>query len=347
MDKKVTLNDIAEKSGVSAATVSLVLNKRPGVAQETRARVFEVAESLGYSAKTALSLGRSGRLATVGMIVKKAERDQRPQENPFYARMVMSIEDACRRSGINLLFASIPVDRNNRMMEVPSLLANDDLDGLLVVGAFVDEAVEEVAAQHRSKIVLVDGYSNTGRFDAVVSDNFRAAYQAIEYLIGKGHRHIAMAGGEADAYPSLSDRRNGYLRALKAHGISTSYFADFPIACDHGQSETGQLLAENPQITAVFGINDEIAIAAMRAAQSLGRRIPQDLAVIGYDDIYLAAHVSPPLTTMHVDTVAMGRAAVQLLTLRIENPDMARVTLTVHSTLVERETVSGMEGAGA
>lgn len=340
MDKKITINDIAEKSGVSASTVSLVLNKRAGVAQETRVKVFEIAETLGYATRTTLSVGRSGRLATIGMIVKRAQNDQQPHDNPFYSRVVMGIEDACRRNGINLLFATIPVDDNNYPTEIPALLHNDDLDGLVVVGTFMDEAVESVAAPHRSKIVLVDGYSNTGSFDAVISDNFRAAYQAVEYLIQKGHRHIGLAGGETNAYPSLSDRRNGYLRALKEHGICTTYVANFPIAREHGQAETTQLLEQSPQITAIFGLNDEIALAAMRAGQSLGRRVPDDLSVIGYDDIYLAKHTSPPLTTMHVDTVAMGRAAVQLLALRIENPDMARVTLTIHPKLVERETVT-------
>jgi LacI family transcriptional regulator len=344
MEKKITINDVAQKSGVSVSTVSLVFNQRPGVASETRARVFEVAEDLGYVARGAPVATKSTSLATIGMILKRAGRDQPPQENPFYSRIVAGIEDACRLKGINLLYATMPVDDDNHPTQIPTLFESDDLDGVVMVGAFLDRSVETAATRYRRKLVLVDGYSDTGSFDAVVSDNFRAAYQAVEYLIAHGHHHIGFAGAPPNAYPSLNDRRNGYLRALKEHGIGDAYEANFNIASHHGQDEIARLLCENPAITALFCVNDEIAIAALRAAKTLQRPVPQSLSVIGYDDIYLSLHTSPPLTTMHVDTVAMGRAAVQLLALRVENPDMARLTLTIHPTLVERDSVSRVNG---
>ena len=344
MSKKVTINDIAQISGVSVSTVSLVLNKRPGVAESTRAKVVEMAEKLGYAYKGPPSNGKNGILTTVGMLVKRAERDQLPQENPFYSRVVMGIEDACRRKGINLLFATIPVDDNNHPIEIPALLDNDNLDGLLMVGAFVDDAIVEVAKRQRAKIILVDGYSDTGSFDAIVSDNFNSAYHAVHYLVNQGHRHIGFAGAPVGAYPSLNDRRNGYLRALKENGISSTYEACFNVAHDHGEAEIRHLLLANPQITALFCVNDEIAIAAIRVAHQNNIQVPANLSIIGYDDIYLARHASPPLTTMHVDALAMGQAAVQLLSLRIENPDMARMTLTVHTRLIERSTVSDING---
>jgi LacI family transcriptional regulator len=338
LNNRVKISDIAQQSGVSTSTVSLVFNNRPGVSDETRQRVLEVAESLGYPLKPP-SNGHSARLLTLGMVVK-TDPDQPPQANPFYSKVIIGIEEACRHSGICLLFSTLPVDVNNHPTEVPPLLYNDSLNGLLMVGAFVDETITSVSGKHTPPIVLVDAYSNTESYDTVVSDNFQAAYQAVEYLIQQGHRHIGLVGSEANSYPSLKDRRNGYLRALKENEITNTYIANFNINQSHGYEETIALLTKYPQITALFGINDECAVTAMNAAKDIGRSIPQELSIIGYDDTYLAVNSAPTLSTMRVDTVAMGRAAVKLLSLRLENPDTARMTLTIHPTLVKRESVS-------
>lgn len=339
MEERVTISDIAQKSGVSLATVSLVLNNKPGVASDTRVRVMETAEALGYPLKQAMTTSRDSQLSKLGMIVK-TDADSAPYENPFYSRIMMGIEDACRRKGIALLFSTLPVDTQNRPVQTPAMLYNNSVDGLLMIGAFVDETIVSVSGRRTPPIVLVDAYSNTESFDMVVSDNFRAAYHALEYLIQKGHQHIGLVGSEPNAYPSLRDRRNGYIRALKENEITGTYFANFNINKTKGYDEVIWLLKEHPQITALFCVNDDVAVTAMRAAQEIGRRVPQDLSVVGYDDIYMAQNASPPLTTMHVDTLAMGRAAVQLLSLRLENPDMACMILTILPNLIERDSVA-------
>lgn len=338
MKTKVRISDIALKSGVSLSTVSLVLNNRPGVSRETRERVLEIAEELGYPLKPSATAGKDVPLATLGMVVK-LDPDISPQANPFYSQVIVGIEDTCRRKGINLLFTTLPVDEDNRPLEIPQLVSNDMVDGLLIVGICVNETLASAIDQRPTPVVLVDGYADSGRYDAVVSDNFRAAYQAVTYLIQRGHRHIGLVGGAEACYPSLKERRNGYLRALKENGINQAYIANFNIIKTKGYQETIDLLRENPQITALFCLNDDVGSAALRAAQSLGRRVPQQISIVGYDDTYIAANTHPPLTTMHVDTLAMGRAAVHLLSLRIDHPESARMTLTVHPHLVERESV--------
>lgn len=343
MKNKVNISDIARLSGVSVSTVSLVLNNKPGVSQETRARVLEVAAELGYSFKPSTTQWKNQPLATVGMLVK-TDPDIPPQANPFYSKVIVGIEDACRRKGINLLFATLPVDENNRPVEVPQLLHNDMVDGLLMVGTYVDDTFS-LPNRRTPPIVLVDGYSDTGRYDTVVSDNFHAAYQAVEYLIEKGHRHIGLVGSDVNCYPSLQERRNGYLRALKENQIGEVFIANFNLNKSKGYQETVNLLTEHSKITALFCVNDDIASAALRAAQSLGKGVPEEISILGYDDTYIAANTHPALTTMHVDTVAMGRAAVHLLSLRLENPETARMTLTIHPWLVERESISRAPGA--
>ena len=338
MEEKVRISDIARQSGVSSATVSLALNNKSGVSEETRLRVLKVAEELEYPIKPSAAPGKPTRLAIVGMLVKTDPIP--PQTNPFYSKVIMGIEDVCRRNGINLLFATLPVDENNRPVEMPQLLYNEKMDGLLMVGTFVDETITSISGRRKPPIVLVDGYSNTESYDTVVSDNFHAAYQAVEYLIRKGHRHIGLVGSEMNCYPSLKERRNGYLRALKENEITDLYIANFNINSTHGYEEAACLIKEHPQITALFCVNDDVAAATARAVREQGKRIPQDVSIIGYDDTYIAANTHPALTTMRVDTIAMGRAAVHLLALRIDNPESARMTLTIYPTLVERESVA-------
>lgn len=338
MKSKVTISDIAQQSGVSVSTVSLVLNNKPGISDETRSRVLEAADKLGYLSKPNGEKAKSGPLTTIGMVVK-IDPDINHQANPFYSRVIVGIEDACRRKGINLLFATLPVDEDNRPVEVPQLLYNEIVDGLLMVGTCVDETFTSITGMRQIPIVLVDGYSDTESYDAVVSDNFRAAYQAVEYLIHKGHRHIGLAGSDDNCFPSLRDRRNGYLRAMKENGITEVYMSNFNINKSQGYQEVIGLLNKYPHISALFCVNDDVGSAAMRAAQYQGKRVPEDISIIGYDDTYIAANTHPAMTTMHVDTVAMGRSAVHLLSLRLENPDSARMTLTIHPSLVERASV--------
>jgi LacI family transcriptional regulator len=342
MKRKVKISDIASQSGVSVATVSLALNHKPGVSEATRARILEVARDLGYPASPSAIQGKNNQLTTIGMVVK-TDPDIAPQANPFYSKIIVGIEDVCRRDGINLLFATLPVDKDNRPVEVPHLLHNDGINGLLLVGTFVDKTISFMSDQRTPPIVLVDGYSDTESYDTVVSDNFRAAYQAVTYLIDKGHRHIGLVGSEPNCYPSLKERRNGYLRALKENGVSTVFMADFNINNSHGYEETILLLHAHPEITALFCVNDDVGSAAIRAVQDQGRRVPEDISIVGYDDTYIAVNTRPSLTTMHVDTLAMGRAAVYLLSLRMDNPESARMTLTTHTTLVERESVAAAQ----
>jgi len=339
MKAKVKISDIARQSGVSVSTVSLALNNKPGVSQETRERVLEAANSLEYPIKPVPTAGKSSALATIGMVVK-TDPDLPPHANPFYSKVILGIEDVCRRNGINLLFATLPVDEKYRPIEAPQLLYNDMVDGLLMVGTCIDETITSISGKYKTPIVLVDGYSDTESFDTVISNNFRAAYQAVEYLMQKGHRHIALAGGDNNGYPSLKERRNGYFRALKENEITDVYTANFNINKSHGYPEINTLLKEHPAITALFCVNDDVASAAVSAAQDLGKRVPEDISIIGYDDTYIAANTRPPLTTLHVDTLAMGRAAVHLLSLRMDNPESARMTLIIHSRLVERESVA-------
>jgi LacI family transcriptional regulator len=339
--KRVKLSDIAHKSGVSISTVSLVLRNKPGIPPETRQRVLKAAQELGYRPRKSAAHSQLAlvQLHNLGLVVK-SEPGLAPQANPFYSHVLAGIEEACRQKGINLLYATLPVDEKNHPIEVPRLLVEESTDGLLVVGALVNGALAPVLEQKAVPIVLVDAYALSGRYDAVVSDNVGGACQAVSYLIERGHRHIGLLGSCPDAYPSLRERRQGYIQALQERGMAKTYFADCTPKKETAFEAATLLLSQHPQVTAIFGCNDEVALAAMRAAQASGRQVPEELSVIGFDDIDLAQHVTPPLTTLRVDKVDMGRRAVQLLISRVEFPDAEPATLVIHPSLIERESVS-------
>lgn len=346
MAKQVTLADIARKSAVSTSTVSLVLRNKRGIPEETRQRVLNVAQSLGYKPKIRAAMRgvgghrASGRLYNLGLILK-SEPGLVPQANPFYSQVVAGIEDACRRSKTNLLYATLPVDDNNVPTEAPPLLVENHVEALLLVGAFVDETLGHVLGESPLPVVLVDAYSSSRNgYDAVVSDNFRGAYQAVSYLIERGHRRIGMVGSHPGAYPSFEERRQGYLQALRDAGIDAVYFGDSTRQPGDVAEATRVLLSAHPEVTALFGCNDHAALSALRAAETLGRRVPDDLSLVGFDDIDLARHVQPGLTTMHVDKVGMGRLAVQVLMNRLEFPDAERITAVISPRLVERGSAS-------
>lgn len=343
MNKKVTLADIARKSSVSLSTVSLVLRDKPGIPPETRKRVLDTAQSLGYRRK--IRAGVQGPeaeplLRSLGVIIK-IDDDEAPLANPFYMHVMAGIEEICRKQKVNLLYATLPVDSNNVPVEVPRLLTEQHADGLLLVGLYIDSAFGTLFTGRREPVVLVDGYAEDESFDAVVSDNVGGATEAVTRLIEAGHRRIGFVGGHAQAYPSLRERRQAWQQTLTGHGLRADAVVDSGLKAADGATAALQLLERYPDVTALFGVNDQIAIAAMQAAQSLGRRVPDDLAVIGFDDIELARHVSPAITTMRVDKVGMGRLAVQLIQNRLEFPDSERVVAVLKPRLVERDSAGG------
>ncbi len=337
---RVTMTEIAEKSGVSLATVSLVLREKSGVGAETRERVVQVAKDLGYFPKNTNGTP-AVPLTNVGLILKE-EPHLIPQANRFYSHVVAGIEVACRRRNINLFYATMTVDANNYPLELPRILLEEDTtEGFLLLGAFLSEPLRQVVARHSVPMILVDAYAATEMYDAVVSDNVGGACQIVAHLIQQGHRHIAFVGSHlGSSYPSIRERKVGYEKALGDAHIAESYCADCHIIDTEEIVEaTTTLLAANPQITAIFAANDETAITVMETLRSLGRQIPDDISVVGFDDIDLASRVYPPLTTMQVDKAGMGRMAVQLLINRVQYPESGLVRAVMQPRLLERDSV--------
>jgi DNA-binding LacI/PurR family transcriptional regulator len=343
--KRISLEDISRESGYSISTVSLALRNKPVIPPETRKLVQETARNLGYSSRDSFPRRKSLQyppLKNVGVVIK-AQPDDFPQTNQFYSHILVGIEGACRQNKLNLIMATILVDDFNHPVEVPSILQEGGVEGILVVGAYLDDPILEILRHRSLPMVLVDAYAQEGNYDSVVSDNVEGTCQAVRYLLTRGHRSIGFVGGCSSAYPSLRERREGFLRGLDFDLDSRGYFGDCSIDPVEVDEAVRELLGEHPEITALVGANDEVAISAMRAAHALGYQIPGDLSVVGFDDIVLSSHVQPPLTTLRVDKINMGRLAVSHLINRANNPSAAIITSTIHTSLVERESVADIQ----
>lgn len=343
MGRRVTIDDIARQSNASASTVSLVLRNKPGIGAETRERVLATARALGYQGRPPAPVESGQGVLTVGLVLRarSQSRDVRlPIVNGFYSWVVTGIDLAARERRVNLLYATLPVDDENRPLDLPRHLLDQPLDGLLLVGAFAEGTVGEVVGARALPTVLVDACAGAHDCDAVVSDNRGGARAAVTHLLQRGHRHIALAGPGRRTDVNFRERRDGFLQALREHGLAERADEDSQGAAESVAEAVAALLRRRPELTAIFGCNDEFAIAALQAARALGRRVPEDLSIIGFDDIERAMQTTPPLTTMAVDKVSMGRLAVQALAHRLAWPD-ATTTLTVlRPRLMERGSVA-------
>lgn len=336
---KVTITDIAKASSVSPATVSLVLRDKAGIGEETRQRVLETAQALGYIPPATTRKEQTDMQYKQIGLVMKLDPNRPDETNHFYSPVVTGIELVCRQWKSNLLYANIPVDQFNQPFELPWMLTQEQLDGLLIIGMELTEGLLSHLSQQSLPIVLVDGYASGEPFDAVVTDNQRGAEEATHFLISRGHKQIALIGSQNNAYPSIRERREGYLKAIQNHGLS-------PILgdCDLRPEAVPQvldLMEENhPDVTAFFGCNDAVAIAITNTLESRGKKVPDDASVIGFDNIVLSQHIRPALTTMRVDKMAMGRYAINMLFNRFEHPKSNVIKTIMSPQLFVRDSVS-------
>lgn len=335
---KVTIADIARASGVSSATVSLALRNKPGIGTETRQRVLDAAQSLGYLFQPSSHASMRNGIDSIGVIVKTRPNDL-AATNSFYGPVLAGIEEICRRHRIHLLYANLLVDEESIPVEAPRLLFEEQIDGLLLVGMHLNATALTLLRQQSAPLVLVDAYAEAEPHDAVVTDNFLGAYRATSYLLQQGHGHVAIIGSHPQAFPSILERRAGYAQAITDSGVAP-HFWDCPLWPEKAYTAALEYLSKVSPVTAIFCANDAVALAVLQAAQTCGRQVPHELSVIGFDNIELAQHTTPALTTMRVDKMGMGRLAAQLLMNRIEYPTAAYVRTLLRPELIERQSVS-------
>ena len=337
MPNGVRLQDVAEHAGVSIGTASQALNNRPNVAAVTRARVVDAARTLGYPIKQRAGSAETD-LEVIGMLMKH-DFGYPPNINPFYSHVQAGVENECRMQNISLMLANIEVNSSNRPIAWPPMLSEARIDGLLLVGTFIEDTVGIFRNRLNIPIVLVDAYAPNLPYDSVLIDNEMGTRFAVEHLINLGHHRIGLIGTNPESPPSLRERRACFCHLMRHYGLSEAYIEDSELTVDSGYASLTRLLRRAPDVTAVFASADIVAIGALNAARSLDIAVPGELSIIGFDNIDLAGVVTPALTTVHVHKAWMGALGVRQLLYRVTEPLHPKVTISVATKLIERDSV--------
>ena len=338
MKERTTLRDIAEEAGVSLTTVSQTLNNKGAISEPTRSKVMSAAEQLGYQQRVLSAPRLNAQLNTLTMLIKRDPNEKAP--NPFHYYVMQGIEAQCKQLGLELRFSSLSVDENSRILELPSATDLRNTDGFLIVGAVVEDGGSFLATLGERPVVFINGYLRGASYDRVEIDNRAGAYDAAAYLVTQGHKHIGFVGGGEGVHPSISERREGYEKALADAQIQTFYCADsLVLTPDYAADAAKGLLSAHPNITALVAASDNVAMGIYRAAEALDLKVPGDLSVVGFDNIHGVEHLTPPLTTMHIDKEYLGAAAVRHLYDAPLN-ERPNVAILVRPELVRRDSVA-------
>lgn len=327
----VTSFDVAAAAGVSQSTVSRALRNLDSVSPETRERVLGAAAQLGYLPDLRAARLRQATTGCIALVLLVPAGAGRAALNPFYYDLVSAIEAAAAREGRRILlsFQDAAAGFDSEFEQ------RREADGLIVVGSAVNAEgwAHFTAAAMQGRHVVGWG-SPHDDLPVVRADNRDGARQAVEHLIGIGRRRIAFAGPGWQQHAAYAERREGYLSALAAHGLEPIDAS--PAAAgereDQGAAAIDWLIATAPDIDALFAASDLVALGALRALRAHRRRVPEDVAVIGFDGIQGVRHCDPALTTVAQDVAGAGEALVAALLRRIEGAPGASFRVPVRLT---------------
>ena len=329
--QRVTIEDVAKRAGVSTATVSRVLNKTANVSQKTVARVETAVDELGYVLHTAARILSNNKTGNIGIIVPATS-------NPFLASLLESINQYAIANGYNLLIYATTHQASIRG-GVPIPLNEDNTDGLLIFSASVDDRT--LMHLHRRQFPLVMLYRKPPPeldIPCVLLENENGAYALIDHLIKNcGHRRIAFMAGPPENQDSFG-REQGYRKALAANNIpfdpnlmGTGAFHDWK-----AKEQIEKWLAQGLEMDAIFAGDDTAAMAAIVTLQRAGKRVPEDIAVVGFNNDTLSEYINPPLTTVHAPTGAVGRMAAKQLLHLIRGEPTEKLTWFATEIVIRR-----------
>lgn len=345
-----TSSEVARRAGVSRTTVSFVLNdvRNQSISESTRERVLAAARELGYEPNAVARSLAGGATGTVALVIPKAAH---LYVDAFLAQLVASINEECHRNGLRLLIETTE-DEGREPGGFVQLVKSRRIDGLIVANLRTSEhdAVRRLVDDGIAMVVFGCGLPELEHVYTMGDNTSQSAQLAVNHLLGLGHRSIAFVHYGQPEYHSVTDRERGWRQALAQHGVEVDprWLAYADISAHSGYLATQRLLASGARFTALFAGNDTIAFGALRALREAGRRVPQDIALVGYDDIPLAAFASPPLTTVRTDPIGHGKQAVQMLLAQLDRPDRSGVLHTESpAELIVRESCGARLGGAA
>ncbi|HEX9762440.1 MAG TPA: LacI family DNA-binding transcriptional regulator [Acidimicrobiia bacterium] len=325
-----TLRDVAREAGVHVSTVSRVLNDLAAagrITQDTEERIREVARRLGYRRNIIARALRTGRTLVVGMVVPDVA-------NLYQAGITRGAGDVLYADGYSLILASTDDDPAHAESQVSAMLGVQ-VEGLMYGVAREDDALLAGIIDEGIPVVLFNRAAPGLRVSAVLPDDHAGTRLAVEHLLSLGHTRIVHVGGPEDV-SSTVNRLEAFEESLRAAHLTGSHHFAQRQNEDEGYRVTGTLLVEQPDTTAVLAANDRLALGAIDAIRASGRSCPEDVSVVGFNDMPYSDRFSPPLTTVRISQYELGARAARLLLQTITDPDRAAETQLVTPELVVR-----------
>jgi LacI family transcriptional regulator len=331
----LTLEDVARYAGVSRSTVSRVINCDPNVNENTRQKVNEVIQKINFQPNLAARGLAAGRTNVLGLVIPMGV--SAIFSDPYFPLLIQGVSSACNALDYSVMLWLAEPEYERRTIR--QILYNGLVDGVIVASMLLNDPLVESLSESKLPFILIGRHPTNNKISYVDVENRSSARDAVLYLMRLGRRRIATISGPQTRIGGI-DRYDGYVDALRERGLpcNPDLVAEGDFTDDGGYFAMQRLLPHKPD--AVFAASDMMAIGAMRAIQETGLRIPDDIAVIGYDDIPLAARTSPPLTTVRQPIQREGGMAAETLIDMITHPgDQAR-RIILTSELVIRSSCS-------
>ncbi|WP_074728182.1 MULTISPECIES: catabolite control protein A [Paenibacillus] len=333
----VTIYDVAREAGVSMATVSRVVNNNPNVKPQTRKKVFEAIERLGYRPNAVARGLASKKTTTVGVVIPDIS-------NSIFSEVARGIEDIANMYHYNIILCNADKKKDKEIRVINTLLEKQ-VDGLLFMGGAITEEHIEAFKTSSVPVVLCATADEQKTIPSVDIDHEKAAYDAVQLLIQKGHRQIAMISGTLQDPTNGYARYQGYKKALEEAGIPLreDYVRIGNYRYESGLEVTKYFMELDERPTAIFAATDEMAIGAIHALQDNGLKVPDDVSVISVDNIRMASMVRPQLTTVAQPMYDIGAVAMRLLTklMNKETKDASELTqVTLPHDIIQRNSVA-------
>lgn len=342
MGRRMTIKDVAREANVSVATVSYVLNGKDNISSDTQQRVRNAVTKLGYVTNLSARSMTTNESRLIGVVIPQTEPGERLLfHNAFYSEMVGSIEYHARQQGYHILITGSNADE-----DYLRIVKQRDLEGLIIVGIYPDAFYSELK-KSQIPIVLVDSYCQDFYFHNVQINDRYGGYLATRHLLECGHREIAMVTSELRSGGVSDSRFNGYKDALLEYGVPfrKEYVYEANVDFESAKEQARKIVNSKQPVTAVFAYADLMAVGLIKEFSNLGIRVPEDISIVGFDDLDLARLCIPSLTTVHQDIQEKGAKAVGILLSDIKGTSQGKQEVVLPISLVSRDSVKIIEEA--
>ncbi len=333
--KRPSLKDVASMAGVGLGTASRVLNNSPSVKPATRDKVMSAIDKLNYRPNNVARSLKTNATNSVGILLADLK-------SGFDTEIIRGIEQIAERTNYSLFLTNTNKEKN-KVIRCLKNFVEKNVDGIIIIGGEINEEFYSDIKDFQIPLITISCVTNItpkGKFASIAIDNEQASFEAVSYLINAGHKNIAMISGEKDEPNAGIPRINGYKKALEKNGLEVNedYIVEGSYTYFSGYDSANVILEFKDRPTAIFIASDAMSIGAQKAILEAGLKIPEDIAIIGFDGLDFTEFVHPSITTVSQPRYKMGTLAMETLLNFIENETIVSSNFTVEHKLIVRES---------